>query len=487
MKRMFKMIIGSALLMMFVLDGCSTGRVFTTTQSSTTGFSYSLPETVVKIDLPVKFWVKGTKDATGKFTATDNKGFLEIDSDATNASTPIALEMEAYPAEFSFIVLDQGNNVTSLEKFEINYYTTGPEQALQSTGILKTINSEMTDKTADIIKNYTDTAIQLGKLALGVQGFLQAADQGAAVVLLKDRITVSVPLHKGYQAMNDQLARELKRVVTNIESLEDGRVIVNASRLFGIGSLSIDGSVNGWPARGGADFLTKKLVADGNTTFDNILVERNHVTLINGIVYPDARTADFTLTIGIRVPDKDPFNKVIRFSGQVPEAGRLKMISINPKIFGKRSITAEFARNGRLIKWGYTSPSRAEKLSTFMKEQATALNTGGTELLTKARQNQVDAATRRANSDKLRTQIVTKEGELELAKATVINSKQAYDVAAEAYEKGKDTSNAASLLLVKNTAEQAYLTAQNKVKTAESELEALKNKKGDVESGLVTP
>jgi len=235
--------------------------------------------------------------------------------------------------------------------------------------------------------------------------------------------------------------------------------------------------------------LTQKLMSEGNVAKDAVTVERNHITLINGIVYPDARRADFTLTVTSELPGltaNQTITKVIPFSGQIPEAGKLRLIAVNPKIFGKRTISAEFARNGKLTKWGYSAPSRAERMSTFLKEETAALNTGATDVLTKYHQNQTDMATRRANVAKLKTQIITKEGELEVAEAALANSQEASQKADAAYTRGVGGPDEASLLAAKNTAALAVLTNQNKVKTTKSELEALRSKQPDVEKGLVT-
>src|SRR5256885_5014572 len=113
------------------LGACKTGRVYTTTDS-VSGFNYSLPETVVKIELPVKLWVPGMKDAKGAIVPAENNGYLEIDPDATGSTTPIALEMDAYPASLSLVVLDQASNPTALDKFEVTYYTSGAEASVQS-------------------------------------------------------------------------------------------------------------------------------------------------------------------------------------------------------------------------------------------------------------------------------------------------------------------------------------------------------------------
>ena len=83
-------------------------------------------------------------------------------------------------------------------------------------------------------------------------------------------------------------------------------------------------------------------------------------------------------------------------------------------------------------------------------------------------------ATRRANVAKLKTQIITKEGELEVAEAALANSQEASQKADAAYTRGVGGPDEASLLAAKNTAALAVLTNQNKVKTTKSELEALR-------------
>jgi hypothetical protein len=467
--------LAAAGLTILLTSSCETGKVHTVSYQNAESFPYSLPETVIKIRIPVKCIMV----QTGRFPI----GVISVDDSAIGATPLLAIDFDAYPGTLSMLIRDQANNATSLEKFDVKYHTRGNEASTRSIGTIESINSSASDKTGSIINNATQAAFQVARLATGMSGFLQIA--AADVVIYTDQIEASGPLRNGYGSINKSLSLELSRIRAAVNATEKGREI---NDFRGIQWLSVGGKASGWKANGGPEYLITK-IADRLSSEgypENKSVARKGTSYVNGIVYTEPKEATFKLSVGFLPMDGKPTTKVISATDEIPEAGTLKLLPVNPKSFETRTLSATFARNGALLSWGFGASSRADNITAFMKDETSSINTGATEVMKQVRTNEVAAATTRANVVKLSGLISAKQGELELAIRTEEKAMQANAAAQVALANANDEQRPA-LQTAADKSELDLIKAQNATEILRNEIKSHLDKADAVASGLLAP